>query len=163
VAILKREIERFRNESHGPLLGRASYFFAKLTGAEYAGLTTAFDERGEPILVGRRAAGAELTVEQMSEGTRDQLYLALRLATIEQQLDRSEPLPLIVDDLFVNFDDNRASAGFEILAELAEKTQVIFFTHHRHLVELAKETLKASRCSFQELAPSESGRMIQAA
>ena len=163
VAVLRREIERFRVESHGPLLTRASHFFAKLTCKEHAGLTTAFDDRGNVILVGRRASGAEITVDQMSEGTRDQLYLALRLATIEQQLDRSEPLPLIVDDLFVNFDDDRAAAGFEILAELAEKTQVIFFTHHRHLVELVKSTLGPEQWALQELSASDAGRLIQAA
>jgi uncharacterized protein YhaN len=163
VAVLRREIERFREESHGPLLTRASYFFAKVTCQEHAGLTTAFDDRGNVILVGRRANGAEITVDEMSDGTRDQLYLALRLATIEQQLDRSEPLPLIADDLFVNFADDRSAAGFEILAELAEKTQVIFFTHHRHLVELAKSTLSPDQWALQELAASDAGRLVQAA
>lgn len=151
IAILRREIDRFREESHGPLLTRASYFFSKLTCQRYAALTTGFDERGKVILLGRRNTGVEITVDEMSEGTRDQLYLALRLAAIEQQLDRSEPLPLIVDDLFVNFDDDRAAAGFEILAELAEKTQVVFFTHHRHLVDLAKATLSPGQWELQEL------------
>ena len=163
VAVLRREIERFREQSHGPLLTRASDFFSKLTCREHAGLTTAFDDRGNVILVGRRTSGAEITVDQMSEGTRDQLYLALRLAAIEQQLDRSEPLPLIVDDLFVNFDDDRAAAGFKILAELAKKTQVIFFTHHRHLVDLAKATLGPSEWAVQELSSGETGRLVQAA
>lgn len=162
IAILRREIERFREESHGPLLTRASYFFSKLTCQGYTALTTGFDERGNVILLGRRSTGVEITVDEMSEGTRDQLYLALRLATIEQQIDRSEPLPLIVDDLFVNFDDGRAAAGFEILAELAEKTQVIFFTHHRHLVYIAKSTLSPSQWT-QELPASDAERLIQAA
>jgi uncharacterized protein YhaN len=163
VAILRREIDKFREESHGPLLARASYFFAKLTCERYSGFTTGFDDRGGVILLGRRKNGAEITVDEMSDGTRDQLYLALRLATIEQQLERVEPLPLIVDDLFVNFDDRRASAGFEVLAELAQKTQVIFFTHHRHLVDLAKMTLEADRWAFQELTTGEAGRYVQAA
>lgn len=163
VAVLRREIERFREESHGPLLTRASAFFARLTCQEHAGLTTSFDERGNVILVGRRANGLEITVDQMSDGTRDQLYLALRLATIERQLDRSEPLPLIVDDLFVNFDDDRAAASFEILGELAEKTQVIFFTHHRHLVELAKSMLSPDQLTLQELSATGPGRLVQAA
>ena len=87
----------------------------------------------------------------MSDGNRDQLYLALRLATIEQQLDQL--FPLILDDLLLNFDDNSAAAGFEALAEIAEKTQVIFFTHHRHLVELAKVTLEPSQWELQEARP----------
>jgi uncharacterized protein YhaN len=163
VAILRREIDKFREESHGPLLARASYFFAKLTCDGYSGFTTGFDDRGNVILLGRRSNGAEITVEQMSEGTRDQLYLALRLATIEQQVERSEPLPLIVDDLFVNFDDRRAAAGFEVLAEIAQKTQVIFFTHHRHLVDLAQATLKPDQWALQELGTENAGRHIQAA
>jgi uncharacterized protein YhaN len=163
IAILRREIERFREESHGPLLKRASYFFSKLTCQAYTALTTGFDERGTVILLGRRSTGVEITVDELSEGTRDQLYLALRLATIEQQIDRSEPLPLIVDDLFVNFDDDRAAAGFELLAELAQKTQVVFFTHHRHLVDLAKATLSPSQWSIQELCAGEAERLIQAA
>ena len=42
------------------------------------------------------------------------------------------------DDLFVNFDDERAEAGFQVLAEIARSSQVLFFTHHPHLVEIAK-------------------------
>jgi uncharacterized protein YhaN len=151
IAVLRGQIDRFREDSHGPLLNRAGHFFSKLTCAECSGLTTGFDERGNVVLLGRRNNGAEMTVDQMSEGTRDQLYLALRLATIEQQLKRSEPLPLIVDDLFVNFDDRRAAAGFEALAEIAENTQVVFFTHHRHLVELAVKTLRPEQWTLQEL------------
>jgi uncharacterized protein YhaN len=163
IAILRREIERFREESHGPLLTRASDFFSKLTCQSYTALTTGFDDRGSVILLGRRKTGIEITVDEMSEGTRDQLYLALRLATIEQQFDGGEPLPLIVDDLFVNFDDDRAAAGFEILAELGEKTQVIFFTHHRHLVDRAKATLTPAQWAVQEISPTDAGRLVQAA
>jgi uncharacterized protein YhaN len=163
IAVLRQEIDRFREESHGPLLVRASYFFAKLTCARYSGFTTGFDDHGNVILLGRRANGAEITVEQMSEGTRDQLYLALRLATIEQQVQRSEPLPLIIDDLFVNFDDQRAAAGFEVLAEIAQRTQVIFFTHHRHLVEIAETTLKPDQWALRELGREDPASRIQAA
>jgi uncharacterized protein YhaN len=47
-------------------------------------------------------------------------------------------LPFIADDLFVNYDDARAKAGFEALAVLSEKTQVIFLSHHDHLVPAAR-------------------------
>jgi uncharacterized protein YhaN len=73
----------------------------------------------------------------MSEGARDQLYLALRLATLERYLDHAEPLPFIVDDILVNFDDERSAATLKVLAELSRKTQVILFTHHAHLRDLA--------------------------
>jgi uncharacterized protein YhaN len=80
----------------------------------------------------------------MSDGTTDQLYLALRIAAIEDYLDHAEPMPFIADDLFINFDDKRAAAGFQVLNELAKKTQVLFFTHHGHLLDVARKTLGAS-------------------
>ena len=76
-------------------------------------------------------------MEGLSEGTRDQLYLALRVAAIESHIARAEPLPFVADDLLVNFDDNRAAAALRMLVELGRKTQVILFTHHDHLAALA--------------------------
>jgi uncharacterized protein YhaN len=80
----------------------------------------------------------------MSTGTADQLYLALRVASIEDYLDRADALPFVADDLFINFDNDRAAAGFKVLGQLARKTQILFFTHHRHLVEIAQATLGQS-------------------
>jgi uncharacterized protein YhaN len=77
-------------------------------------------------------------VEGMSSGTRDQLYLALRLASLEKYMESAEPMPFIVDDVLVDFDDARSQAALNSLAELAEKTQVILFTHHSQVVEQAK-------------------------
>jgi uncharacterized protein YhaN len=77
----------------------------------------------------------------MSDGTMDQLYLALWVAAIEDYLDHAEPMPFIADDLFINFDDKRAAAGFRVLNELAKKTQVLFFTH---LVDVAQKALGTS-------------------
>lgn len=77
----------------------------------------------------------------MSDGTRDQLYLCLRLASLEQNLERNEPMPFVVDDVLINFDDSRAKAALGALSELSRKTQVICFTHHARLVSLAKEAL----------------------
>jgi uncharacterized protein YhaN len=72
----------------------------------------------------------------MSSGTRDQLYLALRLATLERFIDNAEPMPLVVDDILINFDDQRARATLGVLAELANKTQVLLFTHHGRVREM---------------------------
>ena len=76
-----------------------------------------------------------------SDGSRDQLYLSLRLASLEKYLENNEPVPLIVDDILINFDDERAGAALKVLADISHKTQIIFFTHHHHLVELAKRTV----------------------
>ena len=77
----------------------------------------------------------------MSEGSRDQLYLALRLAALELQIDQGFSMPLIADDLFINFDDSRTAAGLKVLGDLSQKMQIIFLTHHDHLVPLAREVL----------------------
>ena len=77
----------------------------------------------------------------MSDGTRDQLYLALRLASIERYITKNSPIPLILDDILINFDDERSTATLEILGELCQKTQILFLTHSSRLVELAKTTI----------------------
>ena len=74
-------------------------------------------------------------------GTQDQLYPALRLASIERYLEEKEPIPFIVDDVLINFDDHRSAAALRTLAELAEKTQVIMFTHHWSVVQMAQREL----------------------
>jgi len=50
-------------------------------------------------------------------------------------------LPFVADDLFINFDPERSAAGFEVLGQLAERTQVLFYTHHPHLIEVAVDVL----------------------
>jgi len=89
-------------------------------------------------LVGVRPGGSTLSVDAMSEGARDQLYLALRLGTLDHWFEEHEPIPFIVDDVLLTFDDARATAALKVLAAMSERNQVLFFTHHEHLVELAK-------------------------
>jgi len=137
--ILRDQIERYRRENQGPLVKRASEHFSALTLGSFEGLMTDFNEKDEPVLVGIRSGGERVHVEGMSSGTRDQLYLALRLASLEKYMESAEPMPFIVDDVLVDFDDARSEAALNALAELAEKTQVIVFTHHSQVVEQSKQ------------------------
>lgn len=137
--ILRDEIERFRKENQGPLVKRASEYFAVLTGVEWKELRTVFNEKDEPVLAGIRHNAEEVRVEGMSDGTMDQLYLALRLAALEKYMESSESMPFIADDTLVNFDDNRTEATLRALSDLAQKTQVILFTHHSKVVDLARK------------------------
>ena len=136
--ILRDQIERYRQENQGPLVRRASEYFAALTLDSFESLITDFNERDEPVLIGCRPGGERVNVEGMSSGTRDQLYLALRLASLEKFMESAEPMPFIVDDILVDFDDDRSKAALNVLAKLAKKTQIILFTHHSRLVEQAK-------------------------
>ncbi len=128
--ILRDEIEAFRRRHRDPILARAAAYFQRLTCSSMDGVETDFDDADQPVLVGVRSSGERLRVEAMSSGTRDQLYLALRLATLDHYLDSAEALPFIVDDILIQFDDERAAATLEALAEFSRRTQVVLFTHH---------------------------------
>ncbi len=140
-AVLREGIERYRKKNEGPVLGRASELFRRLTLDSFQALRIDFDDRGEQVLAGVRPDGKTVLPTAMSEGTSDQLYLALRLASLETWLERSEPMPFIVDDILVSFDNRRAVATLKILAELSAETQVIFFAHHEHLLDLALQCM----------------------
>lgn len=139
--LLKTEIERYRREHQDPILKLASAYFSQLTIGAFPGLRSDFDDNSNPILVGVCPDGSTRGVEAMSSGTRDQLYLALRLATLEWRLEKHEPMPFIADDILVNFDDVRSEATLKALATLAQKNQVILFTHHQQIVKTV-EALK---------------------
>jgi uncharacterized protein YhaN len=136
--LLRWSIDRYREEKQGPLLKRAGAIFSTLTSRSFSKLIVDF-EREPMALEGLRADGKLVNISGMSDGTRDQLYLALRLAALEMHLEQAMPLPFIADDLFINYDDVRSKAGFEALKTLSEQTQVIFLSHHDHLIPTVKE------------------------
>ena len=143
-AVLRREMERYRTENQNPLVRRAGQLFAELTGDSFRGLCVDFDGTDRAVLRGVRGSDSTaetVAVDGMSEGTRDQLYLALRLASLERTLTVQEPLPLILDDILVNFDDSRARAVLRVLRDFSERAQVLLFIHHEHLLGLAREAL----------------------
>lgn len=143
--VLVQAIERYREKYQGPILKRANGLFVNLTLGSFEGIRVEYGDQGGPVLVGVRQGGREIVgVEGMSDGAADQLYLALRLASLENYLERNEPMPFIVDDILIRFDNERAMAALGVLAELSKKTQVIFFTHHRHLMELAEARIDSS-------------------
>ena len=143
--VLRAEIERFRAANQGPMLAIASNLFAKLTLGSFAGLRADIDEADRPVLIGVRAGGLLVKVEGMSSGTRDQLYLALRLASLELRSKTTEPMPFIVDDILINFDEERSHTTLEAFAAMAERTQIIMFTHQAHIADLARSLGREDR------------------
>lgn len=150
--ILEEQMERYRQDNQTPVLRRAGELFAKLTLGSFSGLRDDLDDKGKPVLLGLRSNRTEVTVDCMSDGTRDQLFLALRLATIELQLDQQDPLPFVVDDILVGFDDERSEAALEVLCELAKKTQVLLFTHHAMVAHAARKLGKENGVFVHDLA-----------
>jgi uncharacterized protein YhaN len=149
--VLRREIERYRADNQTPVLKRASEIFARLTLGSFASLKPDFDAGDRPVLVGVRGTGEEVAVDGMSAGTCDQLYLSLRLASLEKHLQGREPMPFVIDDILVNFDDARSEATLSVLGELSSHTQVLFFTHHEHLLGLAANAVLTSSMSIHRM------------
>ena len=148
--LLRWAIDRFRETKQGPMLARASEIFSSLTLGSFSKLVVDF-ESDPPRLDGLRPDGRTVGIAGMSDGTRDQLYLALRLAALELHIGQGHALPFIADDLFINYDDDRSLAGLEALAKLSEVTQVIFLSHHRHLLPAVKRVFGES-ANITELA-----------
>lgn len=149
-AVLGRVVQRYREQHQGPLLTRAAEVFARITLGSFSGLAIDhLDDR--QVLLGVRPDAARVAVAGMSQGTRDQLFLSLRIAAIEQHIAGRGAFPVIVDDLLVQFDDQRALATLDVLAELGARTQVLFFTHHGHLVDLVARSPLAARVGVHAL------------
>jgi chromosome segregation protein len=139
--MLGAAIEKHREAQADPLLTRAGALFRTLTGGSFADVAQDYGEDDQPRLVGLRPSGERVSISGMSEGTRDQLYLALRLAYIEDYAGRAEPVPFIGDDIFQTFDDERTAAGINAFASTSGLFQPILFTHHLSVVAIARRAL----------------------
>jgi uncharacterized protein YhaN len=148
---LEQEVERYRELNEGPIIRRASAIFPELTLGEYQGVKTSYDERDEPELVCLGADDSEVPVDGLSDGARDQLYLALRLASLERYAEQAELMPFVADDILVHFDEDRAQAAMKVLQRFAATTQVLMFTHQARHVELAREAIDPACLTVHEL------------
>lgn len=150
--VLRRAVDAYRERNQGEFLGTAGDYFARLTEGAFGGLTVDYTDE-TAVIAGRRAGHpTPVHVDEMSEGTTDQLFLAIRLAYLDIRARTQEPLPLILDDVLGTYDDARAAATLKTLAEFSRKTQVILFTHHRHLLAIAEKSVPAGTLFVQELS-----------
>ncbi|HEX8744537.1 MAG TPA: AAA family ATPase [Thermoleophilaceae bacterium] len=152
---LTQAIDRYRTEHKTPLLARANELFPVLTEGRFAALEVNFDDKDRPVLIGVRSSGERLTVSQMSTGTREQLYLALRIASLERHVDQHGPMPVIFDDVVLHSDPGRKKAILAALGELAKVTQVIAFTHDPVVVELARVAVPDTVLTIHELGSND--------
>ncbi len=123
--ILDRAVERAERERQPELLNRASGYINKFTCGAY---TRVYNSARENLL---KLASPDFpdgkTPNQLSRGTREQLFLALRMALIDSSAAEGEALPVVFDDVFVNFDNDRRKAAQETLEEFAADKQLIIF------------------------------------
>lgn len=120
-------LERYERERQPEVVKRAGELFEHITGGAYAGLSVPIAESRIEVFDSR--AGAK-TSDILSQGAAEQLYLALRLGLISQLGDVGSGLPVLMDDVFANFDPQRRRGAAEAVAELAASRQVVFFTCH---------------------------------
>lgn len=134
---MERALGLYRERHRSEMMAFASEAFQRITVGAFRDLRTQPGKQGE-TLVGVTSSGRSLLAAEMSKGTRFQLYLALRIAGYHAFIRERFAVPVIADDIMETFDDARASATFALLAELSKHTQVIYLTHHAHLLPLAE-------------------------
>jgi uncharacterized protein YhaN len=138
--LLQAGLDRLRASEDSGLLRRIGQAFSRITGGAYSGVDADEDEKGAPFLVALEAGAARSKrVAQLSEGTRDQLFLALRLVTLEDYAHRAPAPPFIADDLLQTFDDySRTANALAALTDLSQHVQVIVLSHHQRLADAAR-------------------------
>ena len=136
-ANLRIVIERLEQYRTPGVLDLASEYISRLTDDECFQLSA--DDAGSQIIATTRQAGRPQTIQQLSRGTRDQVALALRLALIQHRAEDAERCPLILDDVFITADDDRAEAVADLLMDVADDgQQIIFFTCQNEILNLFK-------------------------
>jgi uncharacterized protein YhaN len=142
-ALISTTLVRYERERQPVVVARASEIFSAVTDGYYTrlvprGVDSGARERGFDVL---SSQGARVDAAELSRGTVEQLYLCLRLALAETFAERAVALPLVMDDVLVNFDPERARGIAEALAATAACHQVLLFTCHPHVVELLRDVV----------------------
>lgn len=138
--VAEHGIRAYRDKHRSAMMNRASEAFRLITRGEYTGLATRPDKDREALIGLSRHGGSKLAVE-MSKGTQFQLYLSLRLAGYEEFAAARPSVPFVADDIMETFDEPRSEEVFRLFGQMAQVGQVIYLTHHRHLCEIATDTV----------------------
>ena len=137
VLAAEQALQIYRDKHRSSMMESASAAFRTISRGDYSGLTSQPD-RDREILMALPAAGGSKGTDELSRGTRYQLYLALRVAGYHEFARSRSTLPFIADDIMESFDNFRAEEAFKLLAEMGEVGQVIYLTHHQHLCDIAQ-------------------------
>ena len=137
-ATVSRVLERVRHHYEAnrqpETLAEATRYFSQLSGGEYRRVWTPI---ADDILLVENSAGESLTVDNLSRGTREQLFLSIRLAVVSTFAKRGVKLPMVLDDVLVNFDAIRAQRAAAVLKDFAAGGhQVLLFTCHEHMWQM---------------------------
>lgn len=133
---LDQAISRYETTRQPEVIRQAQTTFERMTAGRYSAVLCPL---GSTQLRVRDSNGTDKLVDELSRGTREQLYLAMRMGLIAQYEQNAEPLPVIMDDILVNFDDERGPLAVQALAEFAKDRQVIVMTCHQSTLELYRK------------------------
>lgn len=131
-------IRRYRDAHRSAMMQATETAFSELTNGAYSKLQTQIDGAAETLLA-LDASGMAKQAQDMSKGTRFQLYLALRAAAYEQLADQGAALPFLCDDIFETFDEERTRSACRVMERVGRRGQAIYLTHHQHVVDIARE------------------------
>ena len=131
--LVEKTRRKFEKEHQPKVIQHAQEFFSKVTGHRYPKL---YVPVGQQTVTVSDDTGSTKQPSELSRGTREQLYLALRFGLIREFGEHAEPLPVVVDEALVNFDPERANRAAESFAELTQTNQVLVFTCHPNIAEL---------------------------
>ncbi|MFV0421997.1 AAA family ATPase [Oleidesulfovibrio sp.] len=126
----------FEQERQPAVIKAAAEFLQIITDGAYTHIQTSLEDSSIRAVT---AKGDVRLPHELSRGTAEQLYLALRLGYISNHAAHGEPLPVIMDDILVNFDPHRAASTARAFARLAQRNQVLFFTCHPATAEMMQE------------------------
>jgi uncharacterized protein YhaN len=129
----------YERERQPFVLKHAGRYLNKITKRRYVHVIKKAD--GNKLVV-ETPEGLQKSVNSLSRGTAEQLYLSMRLAFIKEYANRVGTLPLIVDDILVNFDSQRARTTISLLNEISKENQIIMFTCHPHTLDLCRSEIK---------------------
>ncbi|MBW2306777.1 MAG: AAA family ATPase [Deltaproteobacteria bacterium] len=130
--------QKYETQRQPMVIRWASDIFQKMTGGAFENLRMPLDN-AHPMAM--RSSGELVPTEHLSRGTMEQLYLSIRLALIREYVRQAGPLPVLMDDILVNFDPERGRAAALAINEFSRCTpvQVIFFTCHPHVIRHFKD------------------------
>jgi len=131
--LLEETRSRYERERQPDVVRAAEQHFERITGGRYARIVA---PPGDVSVRVETTGGEGRITDELSRGTAEQLYLAIRFGLIEEFARHAEPLPVVMDDILVNFDADRAARAAAAIRDLAERHQVLYFTCHPRTAEL---------------------------
>ncbi|WP_457572252.1 AAA family ATPase [Desulfovulcanus sp.] len=127
---------KFEREQQPKVLKKAGEFFQTITDGQYVEI---FAPLGENKITVRTINGEVKEPHQLSRGTAEQLYLSLRLGYLQDVAEKKRNLPIIMDDILVNFDPQRAKSALQAILQLSKSMQLLYFTCHPQVVQMIKK------------------------